>query len=214
MIIQERLAALQGFTLSRSSHSSIEDGACAMELTSWIAGEEFSDHPQCACPIISAFMRSWNDNLPDDERGILLPLIPKLVGTRSSEAVEARRATMTADWYVRTFTPAWLRLAGLNDHANALAAFPEITSFEKTPSLRPALEAAQNASSAAESAAESAAWSAAMSAARSAAWSAARSAAESAAWSAARSALESTRLDLQKSALELVDRMIEVREAA
>jgi len=226
-IIVERLAQLPSIPLLSGAHSSAEEGFCAMELASWIVGEPWSDHPKCACPVISAFMRTWNDDLSDDERTkILLPVVPRLVGTRGSKALEARRATMAADWYVRVATPAWLRLAGLDKHADTLAAFPEITSFEKTPSIRPALEAAQKDAEAAWSAARSAAWSAAESAAESAAWSAARSAAESAArsaaWSAAWSAAESaarsaadealapTVKKLQASAIELVERMAAV----
>ena len=173
-IDEKRLARIK--TLKRGNHSGISQGACVMEVASYVAGEPWSDHPACACPVITAFMIAWNDALPSDaERTrLLLPLIPKIVGTRGSKALEARRATMAADWYVRVQTPAWLRLAGLTAEADALASFPEITSFEKTPSIMAPLNAAQAAASAARSAAwsaaESAAWSAAESAARSAAW--------------------------------------------
>ena len=184
----ERLA--QVTTLLSGDHAPNTDGAmCAMEAAAWIAGEEWSDHPQCVCPVIGAFMRSWNDALPDADRTrLLLPLIPKTIGTRGSEALEARRATMAADWYVRTFTPAWLRLAGLTAHADTLAGMPEILSFEKTPSIRTALEAARKDAEAA------------------------RSAAESAAGSAAESALKTTCEELQASALQLVERMCAITE--
>lgn len=140
-------------SLSRGSHTKNGNGhvdACVMEAVAYIAGEEWSDYPKCACPVIGAFMRTWNDDLPDEERNaLLLPLIPKLVGTKGSKKLEARRATMAADWYVRAATPAWLRLAGLDKHADTLAAFPEITSFAKTPAIRAALEAAKEDASAA-----------------------------------------------------------------
>ena len=187
----DRLAKVT--TLYKGAHT--PDGMmCVMEAVAFVAREPWSDHPECACPVLTAFMQSWNDNLSDEDRTLLLlPIVPRLVGTRGSKKLEARRATMAADWFVRVFTPAWLRLAGLSNHADVLAAFPEIVSFEKTPSIEPTLRAAQEAATAAagsaapESAAESAAWSAA----ESAAWSAAGSAAGSAAWSAAWSAAES-----------------------
>ncbi len=124
---------------------------------------------------------------------------------------------MAQDWYIREFTPTWLELAGLGDHAATLRGLNEILSDADISGAQTALSAAW---SAAESAARSAAWSAAESAARSAAESAAWSAAESAAWSAARSAAESAANDaleptvrrLQKSALALVDRMLAVTE--
>ena len=162
---------------------------CAMEAVAWIAREPWSDHPACACPVLGAFMRVWNDGLNDEDRNrLLLPLIPRLVGTKGSAALETRRANMAADWFIRVQTPAWLRLAGLDKHADLLASFPEITDFAKCPSLMPALTAAKADAAAAWDAARDAAWDAAGAAARAAAGDAATAAARDAAWSAARAA--------------------------
>lgn len=126
-INQERLAQIT--KLDHGKHTSIESGICAMEAAAYIAGEDWTDHPQCVCPVIAEFMRDWNDGLPDDERtALLLPLVPLTVGTRGSEALQDRRGLMVLDWLVRTHAPAWLRLAGLTDHADALSRLPEITS--------------------------------------------------------------------------------------
>ena len=199
----ERLAEIT--SLDSGSHTPDEGALCAMEAVAFVAGEPWSDHPQCACPVIGAFMRLWNDSLPDDERtALLLPLIPRLVGTRSTPDVESRRSTMAADWLVRVHAPAWLRLAGLTGQANALSSLPEITDFANTPSLRGPLEAARKDAAATGDAARAAAGAAAWDAARAAAWAAARDAA----WDAARAKLEPTRRDLQQSALTLVERMI------
>jgi hypothetical protein len=196
LIDPERLAKVT--TLDRNSHSSFEDGVCAMEAASYIAGEPWSDHPNCVCPVIGAFMRSWNDDLPDDERTVLLlPLVPRTVGTRGSDALANRRATMAADWMVRVHTPAWLRLAGLTAQADALANLPEITDFAATPSLRGPLEAAKRDAAAARAAAWAAAWDAACDAACDAAW----------------AALAPTRRELQQSAVALVERMIDLTDA-
>lgn len=177
--------------LSSGAHSGPTDGMCIMEAVAFVAGEPWSDHPECACPVIGAFLRTWNDGLPDDERETLLkPLILRLVGTRNP-ALEQRRATMAADWLMREHTPAWLRLAGLTDHAAALASLPEITEFAQRQRLMPSLTAAKKDASAARAAAEDAA----------------RAAVRAAAWDA----LTPTRIALQKSALKLVERMIEAR---
>src|SRR5262245_64601994 len=120
-----------------------------MEAVAYVAGEPWSDSPQCACPVISAFLRTWNDGLNDADRNRLLkPLIPRLVGTRGSKAVEERRSMMAADWLIRTHTAEWLRLAGLTAQADALASLPEITDMAQVPSIRPAIEAARNDASA------------------------------------------------------------------
>lgn len=180
---------------------------CAMEAVAFVYGEPWSDHPACACPVISTFIRSWNDALPDDERNaLILPLIAKLGNTRGSKALEGRRSLMAADWLVRVNTPAWLRLAGLTAQADALASLPEITSMAQVPSIRPAIEAVRRDAAAAWAAA----WAAARAAARAAAW--------AAAWDAARAAaskrLAPTKTELQQSALALIERMIAATDKA
>jgi len=198
-IIADRLEQLPGIRLKSGAHYSFNEGACVMEAVAWVAGERWSDHPECACPVITAFLQSWNDALPNDaERDrLLMPLVMRVIGTRGDAKMEKRRAMMAADWYIRVQAPAWLRLAGLTKQSDDLASLPEITDFLTCPSLMPVLNAVRDDASAAESAAESAAW----------------AATESAAESAARSALDKTRLELQQSALELVNRMIDLSAA-
>jgi hypothetical protein len=183
----QRLERIQQFPLKKGSHDKNDAiQACVMEAVAYVAGEAWSDAPQCACPVITEFMVSWNDSLPTDaDRDRLLkPLIPMIVGTRSTPSVEIRRSTMAADWLIRTYTPAWLRLAKLDKQAALLEALPEITDFLQCPSLMPALEAVRTDAAAARAAA----WDAAWDAARAAAWDAARAAAWAAAWDAARAA--------------------------
>ena len=221
----ERLRNITG--LGGGSHSPNDGAMCAMEAVAWIAREPWSDHPKCASPVIGAFMRAWNDGLPDDERStLLLPLIPKLVGTAASPEIEERRSLMAADWLVRVHTPAWLKLAGLKDQAAALEGLPEITSMAQVPSIRGPIEAVRKdaaaAWAAAWDAARDAAWAAARAAARDAAWDAARdaawdaarAAARDAAWDAAWAKLAPTKQALQQSALLLVERMIALTDAA
>lgn len=86
--------------LREGEHSEDSQEFCAMEAVAFVAGEPWSDHPECACPVIATFIRSWNDTISDDaERTRLLtPLIPKLVGSRGSKAVELSRAMLCVDW--------------------------------------------------------------------------------------------------------------------
>jgi hypothetical protein len=218
---------LRTLKLSSGSHESPRDGACVMELASYLAHQPWSDSPKCVSPVLGAFLRSWNDALNDHDRQMLKPYARKVLKTAGSHEVDLKRSWMAMDWLAREFAPAWLRAAGLKDHAEALEGLTALVDDRSAQKAQPKLEAAGLAArSAAESAAESAAWSAAGSAAESAAWlaaestarsaarsaaeSAARSAAESAAWLAAWSALEPTVKILQESALKLLDRMISV----
>ena len=191
--IERRTVDFDLLTLKAGNHSTFDDGACLLEAASYIAGEPFSDHPECVCPVLGVFGRSWNDALDDESRDRLLkPFIPKLIGTRSTLAVQDARAFMASDWAVRTYTPAWLRLAGLEAEALALESLPVLSSIELCRSAMPVIRAAQtksaDARSAAWSAARSAAWTAAGCAAGSAATTAAGWGAGSAAWSAAETA--------------------------
>ena len=103
---------------------------CIMEAVAYVAGEPWSDEPSCASPTVAAFLRSWNDGLPDVDRDRLLPAdvwVPRLVGSRGTPEIEERRAYLALDWQIRTYTSAWLDLVpGLRPHAAALRALPGI----------------------------------------------------------------------------------------
>jgi hypothetical protein len=191
-IIEERWKKFENWSLKAGGHSP-DSTFCVMEAVAYVAGEDWSDHPKCACPIISAFLRSWNDGLPSDaERDRLLKsLIPRLVNTRSTKAIELKRGLMAADWLIRVHTPAWLRLAGLVKQAENLEQLPEITAMRQFPSLKGPIEAVRQDARAARDAAGAAAW----------------DAAGAAAWAA----LAPTITKLQQSALELIDRMINAK---
>ena len=162
-----------------------------MELVSYVAGEPWSDAPQCACPVITAFMVSWNDSLPDADRTRLLkPLIPLIIGTRSTKEVEERRSYMALDWLIRVFTPKWLDMVpALHEHAKALRELDAIADMAGAAAAGVRVNAAWAAAwAAARDAAWDTAWDAAWAAARDAAWAAARDAAWAAARDAARAA--------------------------
>jgi hypothetical protein len=176
-IVDDRLALLEALQLDRGSHEDWEHGACVMEAVAYVAGEPWSDHPKCASPIITSFLIGWNDALPDDQRQILKPYIPRLVGTRVTAADDEQRAWILTDWLARECAPAWLRLAGLTAEAESFERLAPILDFDAAQTAQPALDAARTKSAAA--------WAAAWPAARDAVWPAARDAAWDAAWAAA-----------------------------
>jgi hypothetical protein len=168
--------------------------ACVMEAVSYVAGEAWSDHPQCACPVVAAFLRAWNDSLPDDasRTRLLRPLVPKIVGSKSTAKVERKRADMAADWLVRVWTPRWLELADLREEAAALRALAPLTSTATFQASVPVLRKAQERADAA--------------------WAAARDAAWDAAGAAAKAKIDPVVADQQTSAVDLVERMLAVTE--
>lgn len=231
MEISERAELFETFHLGAGYHKNFNDGACALELVSYVAGELWSDHPKCVCPVLGTFFRAWNDVLSDDERDATLrPFLRRLIGTNGGPSLAKRRSLMAADWLIRVHTPTWLRLAKLITQADALEALPELTSMAQIPSIRGAVDAARTDAAAAWDAARDTwdaweardAWDATWEAARDAgsdAWDDAVDATVSAAWDAAKDAkgvawdvLRPTREMLIKSAGELVERMLRAAE--
>jgi hypothetical protein len=69
-----------------------------MELASMLAGEPFSDHPRSTCPVIGAFLRAYNDGLPEDRRQDLYEYAAKVVGTSADRRARRVRARMCLEW--------------------------------------------------------------------------------------------------------------------
>src|SRR4051794_41632277 len=82
----------QTIRLIRGRHSSPERGACVMEVASMLAAEPFSDEPECVCPVIAEFMRTYNDLVDHERRQDLLAYASLVVGTRRDVHEERRRA--------------------------------------------------------------------------------------------------------------------------
>ncbi len=56
-----------------------------MELASMLAGERWSDHPECTHPLLAELARLVNDHTSDADRQELTPLIPSVVGRRGND---------------------------------------------------------------------------------------------------------------------------------
>jgi hypothetical protein len=203
---------LDAIHLEVGDHHSRDEGVCVMELAAWLAGRPHSDKPPCVSQTIGAFLRRWNDTLPDEPRQLLKPYALEVLNTATTKADEQERAWLATDWLVRTFTPVWLDKAGLTEHAQALRDLEALTSTELATKAKPIINAARGSARAAGDAA----WAAA----GDAAWAAARDAGDTyelkfkAAYDVARplidEAFADTVRELQQSAFELLDRMIAV----
>ena len=116
--------------LLEGNHEGPTLGACVMEAVAYIAGEEWSDSPACACPVIAAFCRRLNDRMTDEERLALVPLIPRLAGSRADRATEERRRWMLVDWAIRGVLPQMLDALGKQDLARKQRELAPVTSRE------------------------------------------------------------------------------------
>ena len=199
--LRDRLIA-GDITLDHGEHGNPEEGACAMEVVSMLAGEGFTDAPKCASTVLRSFTISLNDQWDQAQRQTLAPYLPRMVGTAGDGQDEAR-SYLAVDWLIRTFTPKWLDLAGLNAEARELRDLRRIVDMVSAEAAGDSVRAARDVAGAA---AGDAAWAAARAAARAAAWDAARD--------AARDALRPTVETLQASALDLLEAMIDPSAAS
>jgi hypothetical protein len=69
-------------TLSAGRHRSARRGACFMEFASFLAGERWSDSPECTDPVLATLARAVNDTMGDGRRGELITDIPRVIGLR------------------------------------------------------------------------------------------------------------------------------------
>jgi hypothetical protein len=86
--------------LSAGAHRTPRRGACFMEFASYLAGERWSDHPECTDPVLAALARGVNDGVSDARRDELVHQIPRVVGLRGDDStiglVVALRAAIAA----------------------------------------------------------------------------------------------------------------------
>ena len=179
------------YTLAYGTHATPDEGRCAMEWVSYIAGEPHSDEPACVSPAVRAFCTTFNDSLPDARRQRLRPYLARTIGT-ASDGLDEMRAWMAMDWLIREYTPRWLAAAGHHGPAQQLRTLEPVLTVQ-------ALEAALEPLAGARSVAR-AVWRDALGARRAAVWApwlAGRMTAREQAWeSAAAAAWSAARLGI------------------
>lgn len=115
--------------LSPGRHDSPREGACVVELASLLAGEEFSDRPECVCPVIGAFLRSWNDRAAYADRQRLRPYAERVIGSRAQAAVTRQRRDICLEWAGARLdagrTRRWASLLAVRARIAALIGIPE-----------------------------------------------------------------------------------------
>ena len=73
--------------LSRGKHRNPRKGACFMELASYLAGEPWSDHPDCTHALLAALARDVNDHVGDEARREIAPLAPEVIGLNLDDPI-------------------------------------------------------------------------------------------------------------------------------
>jgi hypothetical protein len=117
------MATHQTVRLTRGAHRSPAKGVCVMELASMLAGEKFTDRPRSVSPVITRFLRVYNDRVDDERRQALYGYAARVVGTRASQPVERTRAAICVEWMLAAGERLpWLMRVRPGPQAGALAA--------------------------------------------------------------------------------------------
>lgn len=122
MINQERLKEIESKALKRGKGKTIDE-VCIMQMVSYIADEPWSDHPACACPILTKYAICLNDSFNDKHREEMKPFIPLLVGTKSTDAIQTKRKQLLMWRHVTAVYPLILDLINMSELATQLRAF-------------------------------------------------------------------------------------------
>ena len=134
--------------LSRGKHRTPKSGGCFMEFASYLAGESWSDHPNCTHPVLASLARMVNDCSSDDARSRLAHLIPSVIGlTGSDKRVEvtvALRAGCEALPVASLERQRALAVGVLTCERNASIIDPEFAA-QVRPLIRAALDQAPDA---------------------------------------------------------------------
>ena len=124
------MKTLDEVTLSQGGHATAEAGMCLLELTSYLAGEQFSYSPHCVSPVLAAFGRALNDGtLFASHLDELKALAPRLVGTAAPWGVDWWRICLLVDWSVRTLLPLLMDSLGRSDVAADLQRLAPIRGY-------------------------------------------------------------------------------------
>jgi len=86
--------ALARFDLIAGAGNPDQGKACAMTLLSWVAGEAWSDHPDCTHPLLSSWAVSANDH-------------GKTTKAQRAEIVKAGEVGILDTWWVPTEVVVW-----------------------------------------------------------------------------------------------------------
>ena len=129
-INRERLAEFESAILASGSHGSSFNGeACSMEWVSYLADEGFTDSPPCASPVLRRYTIRLNDRWDDEQRQTLKPYLPRMVGT-GGDGKDAARVAIATKMLCTDLLGPWLRLAGMDERADALTALVAATPEE------------------------------------------------------------------------------------
>lgn len=100
---------LDNIVLDEGSHTSPSRGVCIMECVAYLAGEPHTDHPECACEVVTEFAMNCNDVLSPEDRPRLTAYALRIAGSRANDGqVPLQRARFLLSYATRVCLPLFL----------------------------------------------------------------------------------------------------------
>ncbi|MBX3204516.1 MAG: hypothetical protein KF764_05575 [Labilithrix sp.] len=97
--------------------------------------------PEVVRPLVKSVAEQVTNHFFDrDRQERLLPLLPRILASRSGGPSYAAAGQLAMSWYVTVGTPYWLELAGLESEADEWRKRSAPTSFAELAALRPLLD--------------------------------------------------------------------------
>lgn len=117
----KKLAEVKKHQLRCGNGQSLGGLICVMQAVDYVTTGGISRHPECACPVLTAYAARLNDRANDKQRQLLKPLITDLVGTRDGATKE--RAEFLILHSITKVMPLLVAAAGLKTDAERLKSF-------------------------------------------------------------------------------------------
>ena len=110
-----------------------QDGLCLMQMVDWFNGHDkkLSDHPSCACPILTRFGMCLNDSAPSQAaRDTLWPLVFQLISSHDPSMEKTRLEFLILEITKGPVAQAF-EIIGEPDHATALRSVKTLGDVKK-----------------------------------------------------------------------------------
>lgn len=96
------------------------------DVFEWLAilnGEDYRALPTSICPVVINVVAHYGGMIADDtfRTSEMVRLLPRLLGTLSTQEVQQHRWHLVLDWYDRKYLPSLLRACGFQDDAASFA---------------------------------------------------------------------------------------------
>lgn len=93
--------------LSRGKHRRPKDGACFMEMASFLGGQRWTDRPPGTHPLLAHLARLVNDFTSDARRPLLNPFVPSVIGLDSTDPRWDDALALLTATVALPLAPAW-----------------------------------------------------------------------------------------------------------